>query len=235
MRNRWAGEGRTEMVWLTVLWFGALWGALEALFGGLLHALLPPTYPGKIMIALSIGLMAYVVRRTGRPWLPIGMALVAAPLKLFSAVVFSLPVNAPAVLNPAFAILAQGAAFAAMTTVFNRKRLLFPLRFLFIGIGAGAVQSLIYVGLVFGPGLALYPSLLTLQELGTKFPKWVLSWSGMAGFLSTSIPYSALAAGIAAFVIGFVPLRARNAFRPALLLAGTALCLVIFFLASWLF
>jgi hypothetical protein len=235
MSARWTGEGRTEIIGLTVLWFGALWGAIEALFGGLMHTLLPPTYPGKIMIALSMGLMAYAVRRTGRPWLPIGMALVAAPLKLFSAVVFSLPVNAPAVLNPAFAILAQGAAFAGLVTLVDRERFSLPLRFLFIGAGAGAVQSLVYVGLVRGPGLALYPSLSVLQDLGSKFPQWVLSSSGVAGFLSTSIPYSALAAGLAALLIGLVPVRVRGAYRPAFLFAGTLLCLAIFFLASWLF
>ena len=224
-----------SMFLLMLIWFGALWGAIEALFGGLVHTILPPTYPGKIMIALAMGLMAYAVRRTGRPWLPIGMALVAAPLKLFSAVIFSLPVNAPAVLNPAFAILAQGAAFAGLAMLIDRERFPLPLRFLFLGAGAGALQALIYVGLVRGPGMALYPSLSVLQELGTKFPQWVLSLSGVAGFLSTAIPYSTLAAGLATLLLGLVPVRVRRVYRPAFLLAGTLLCLAVFFLASWLF
>ena len=223
------------MILFTCLWFGALWGASEALFGGLLHALLPPTYPGRILIALAMGLMAYAVRRTGRPWLPIGMALVAAPLKLFSAVLFSLPVSAPAVLNPAFAILAQGTAFAGLAVFLDRERFSLPLRFLFVGAGAGTLQALVYVGLVRGPGMALYPPLSALQELGTKFPQWALSASGIAGFLGASLPYAATAAGVATLVIGFLPFRTGRAYRPAFLLAGTASCLVIFFLASWLF
>lgn len=228
-------EKGTRLLLLALLWFGALWGATEALFGGLLHTILPPTYPGKIMIALSMGLMAFAIRRTGKAWFPIGMALVASPLKLFSAVVFSLPVNAPAVLNPAFAILAQGAAFAGLAALLDRERFSIPIRFLLIGAGAGALQSLVYVGLVKGPGLWLYPPLLVLRELGTKFPNWVLSSSGIADFFATSIPYSALAAGLAALLVGLVPVRVRSAYRPAFLFAGTGVCLAIFFLTSWLF
>jgi len=219
---------------LFLLWFGTLWGACEALIGGLLHNLLAPTYPGKIMIALAMGLLALAVRRTGKPWIPLGMAFVAAPLKLFSAVVFSLPVSAPAVLNPAFSILAQGAAFSLAALALNRSSLSRPLRFALIGAGAGALQSLIFVGLVRGPGLWLYPSMQVIQALGTKFPKWVLSSAGIGGFLALSIPYSILAAGLATLAIGSIPVQTRKAHRPALLLAGACLCLAIYFLSSWL-
>ncbi len=230
------GVSRREagMVLLTLLWFGALWGACEALFGGLLHFVLPPTYPGKIMIGLAMGLMAFAVRRTGRPWMPLGMALVAAPLKLFSAVVFALPVCAPAVLNPAFAILAQGAAFAVIGVALSRLPLTRPLRFGLVGASAGAMQSLLYVGLVRGPGLWLYPPLQTLQELGTKFPYWSLSLTKIGSFLSVSIPYGVLAAGVAALAVGCAPLRLRARIRPALLVAGIVVCLAAFFLSSWL-
>lgn len=232
MRRLSVKRSEVGIVLLTLLWFGALWGAVEALFGGLLHLLLPPTYPGKVMMGLAVGLMAYAVRRTGKPWIPLGMALIAAPLKLFSAVVFALPVSAPEVMNPALAILAQGAAFALVAVALQRRPVAVPLRFGLIGVGAGALQSLLFVGLVRGPGLWIYPPLTVLQELGTKFPSWALSASGIASFLSVSVPYSALAGGVAALAVGFAPLRAR-AYRSAFLLAGTALCLVIFFLASW--
>ncbi len=233
MRRASTKRSTVGIVLLTILWFGALWGAVEALLGGLLHILLPPTYPGKIMIALAMGLMAFAVRRTGRPWVPLGMALIAAPLKLFSAVVFALPVCAPAVLNPVFSILAQGAAFALFAVVIYRLPLGVPLRFGLVGASAGVLQSLLYVGMVRGPGLWLYPPLVVLKELGAKFPYWVLSAGGIGHFLSVSIPYSLLAAGIAALAVGFAPLRTRISYRPAFLLAGTTLCLVIFFLASW--
>lgn len=231
MRRLSVKPSEAGIVLLILLWFGALWGAVEALFGGLLHLLLPPTYPGKVMVALAMGLMAYAVRRTGRPWIPLGMALIAAPLKLFSAVVFALPVSAPEVMNPVFAILAQGAAFTLFAVALQRRPVAVPLRFGLIGAGAGALQPLLFVGLVRGPGLWIYPPLTMLQELGTKFPSWALSASGIASYLSISIPYSALTGGIAALAVGSAPLRVRT-HRPVSLLAGTALCLVIFFLAS---
>ena len=215
-----------KTVLVSLLWFGTLWGACEALFGGLLHLVLPPTYPGKIMIGLAVGLMAFAVRRTGRPWMPLGMALMAAPLKLFSAVVFALPVSAPAVLNPAFSILAQGAAFVLIAVFLTRLPLARPLRFGFVGVGTGVLQSLLYVGLVRGPGLWLYPSVSVLNDLGTKFPQWSLSLADIGRFLSTSIPYAVLAAGVAALAVGWVPLRIRARSRPALLVTGTAVCLV---------
>ena len=186
------------------------------------------------MIGLAMALMAVAVRRAGRPWMPLGMALVAAPLKLFSAVVFALPVCAPAVLNPAFSILAQGAAFALLAVVFYRVPLAKPIRFGLVGASAGALQSLLYVGLVRGPGLWLYPPLEVLQGLGTKFPHWVLSLPKIASFLSISIPYAVLAAGVAALAVGSAPLRMPARFRPAFLLSGTMLCLMTFFLSSWL-
>jgi len=223
-----------RMTLLFLIWFGTLWGACEALFGGLLHSILPPTFPGKIMIALATVLMAFAVRRTGRSWMPLGMALVAAPLKLFSAVVFALPVGAPAVLNPALSILAQGAAFALLAMAFSRVSLSEPIRFGLVGAGAGALQSLVYVGLVRGPGLWLYPAVDMLNELGTKFPQWSLSLAGIGRLLSTSIPYAVLAAGVAALVAGWVLLRFRVRSRPPLLVAGTAVCLATFFLSSWL-
>lgn len=219
---------------LVVLWFGTLWGACEALLGGLLHNYLPPTYPGKFMIAVAMGLMAFALRRTGRPWIPLGMALVASPLKLFSAVIFSLPVCAPAVLNPAFSILAQGAAFAVIGMAVFRLPFARPLRFGLVGAGAGVLQSFVYVGLVRGPGLWLYPSVDVLNELGTKFPHWASSLPQIASFLSASIPYSLLAAGVAVLAIGCAPLRTRVQMRPAVLTVGIVLCLVTFFLSSWL-
>jgi len=200
---------RTIDVLLIVLLFGSLWGAVEALFGGLLHVILPPTYQGKIMIALAMGLMAIAVRQTRKPRIPLGMALIAAPLKLFSAVVFTLPVSAPAILNPVFSILAQGAAFALFATVVEGRRWPAPLRLALAGTGAGALQSLLFAGLVRGPGHLLYLPLSAIKELGTKFPYWSSSLSGIGHFLSTSVPYSAFAAGVAAMLVGLIPVRPK--------------------------
>lgn len=234
MADRIVERNGTRGVWMIILFFGALWGAVEALFGGLLHVVLPPTYQGRIMVALAFLLMALAVRRTGKAWAPLAMAFVASPLKLFSAVVFALPVSAPAVLNPAFAILGEGAAFSLVVLALGRARLRAPLRLALAGAAGGALQSLLYVGLVRGPGLWSYPPAEVLQKLGTKFPGWVLSLSGIGRFISSSIPYAALAAGLACLAVGLLPLPGRRLSRPAFLLGGAAVCLVTSFLASWL-
>ena len=227
-------HGRLEVLLLAVLFYGTCWGALEASFGGLLHIVLPATYQGRIMVAFAAALMTFAARKTGKPWIPMGMALIAAPLKLFSAVIYSLPVTAPTILNPAFSILAQGASFATIMLIFQQNVMKTSLRFFLIGAAAGGVQSLFFVGLVRGPGLLIYPPLTTLQEIGTKFPHWVLSLQGIGSFLTTSIPYSALFAGIGAMAMVWVA-RSRNiTARRSFMLPGTALCLAIFFLSSWL-
>ena len=219
---------------LELLWYGTLWGATEATIGGLLHIALPPTYPGKIMIAIAAGLMIFAARRTGKPWFPLGMAVVAAPLKLFSAAVFSLPITAPAVVNPAFSILAQGLAFSLILAIAYKVRLPAYLRFGLAGASAVALQSFLYLALVKYPGLLIYPPRELLETLGTKFPHWAFSVSGTLRFLGGTLPYSVLAAGIASLLVGAIPLSPRRTTRPALLASGAAICLSIFFLSSWL-
>ena len=219
-------------VLLLVLWFGTLWGAVEALFGGLLHYFLPPTVPGKIMIVIATGMMAWSLRKTGKVWMPLAISLVAAPLKLFSGVVFSLPLNAPAVLNPVFGILSQGLGFTIVALVIYRVSIPKPAKYLAIGAGAGAIYSFVFIGLVAGPGMALYLPMEAIKELGTKFPYWAKSVSGLMNFASSSLPYSAIVAGLGGLIVGVLPFNVYPKLKPRLLLSGSVLWLTIFFVSS---
>ncbi|MFP3952867.1 MAG: hypothetical protein ACOC88_02050 [Candidatus Bipolaricaulota bacterium] len=219
---------------LLVLWFGSLWGAVEALIGGLLHTLLPPTIPGKIMIVLATGMMAWSFKKTGKFWIPVAIALVAAPLKLFSAVVFLLPVNAPAVLNPAFAILAQGVGFSLVCLVVTRIPAPKWGRYLAVGAGAGTIYSFVFVGIVSGVGLFVYPPMEVIKELGTKFPYWAQSTGGLINFARTSLPYSTIMAGIGATLVGLLPVNMYPRTDKKILVSGSVLWLTIFFVSSWL-
>jgi hypothetical protein len=216
---------------LTVLWFGALWGALEAVVGGALHMVLPPTVPGRVMLAVAFALMALAVERTGKPWMPAAMALVAAPLKLLSAWTFALPVVAPAVVNPAFAILAEGAAFSVAAYVLTRIVLPRPTRLATIGATAGALQVAAYVVLVRTAGLALYPPRPELQAIGAKFPAWALSADAAWAYVFAGLPLALLAGAVggllAGLLAGLLPQPREGAFRPALLYAGSAACLAL--------
>lgn len=219
---------------LLILWFGTLWGAVEALIGGYLHYFLPKTVPGKIMILLAFGIMAWSLRKTGKPWMPVAISFVAAPLKLFSAVLFSLPVNAPAILNPVFGILSQGLAFTLIGLAVYKLPLSRPGKYLAIGAGAGAIYSFIFIGLVSGPGMALYLPMETIRELGTKFPKWAKTISGLIGFARSSLPYSAIAAGLGSLIVGVLPVSFHPKLKPKILASGSMLWLTIFFISSWL-
>jgi hypothetical protein len=235
MQSPGATRRETVTLLLTVLWFGALWGAVEAVLGGILHGILPGTYPGQIMMVIAAGLMTYAIRRTGTAWMPLGMAVVAAPLKLFSAAILVLPVTAPQVINPAASILAEGLTFAVAAHLLYRRSSAEPLRFGLIGLGAGALQAVLAVAFVLGPGVRLYPSMAVLQALGAKYPTWVTSPSATMSYLVTSTVTATLLCALGALVVGLMPLGERRAYRPAWLAVGSAVCLAIFFVASWHF
>ncbi len=227
---------------LTILAFGTLWGAAEALLGGLLHIILPARIPGKIMVGIAMGIMAFAIRRTGKVSLPLMMALIAAPLKLFSAVIFNIPVNAPQVVNPAFAILAQGAAFSALASLIYRRhkhftglRLRDGLQWGVIGIGASVLQAGLFVIIIRSLGVLLYPPLAVIQNLGLRFPYWAFSWNGVWSFGSRTVPLIAAAAGIAVAIAGVIPVYTPKPFRKSILAGGSIACLTIFFAALFLF
>jgi hypothetical protein len=226
---------RIEMALLpTVLFLGCLWGATEALAGGLLHRILPGLLPGRIMMVVAMALLAYAVRTTRRPWLPAAMALVAAPLKLLSAIVYAVPVTAPEVLNPALAILAQGACFAVLIAIVGRRREIEGWQLALVGAGAGALQVAVWAGLVVWPATALYPPLQVLQELNAKLPPaWAGSLADTVGYVVPAAIVAAITGAIGAGGVGFARPR-PVALRPATALAGSMLCIAIYFSASWL-
>ncbi len=217
----------SENVLLTVLWFGTIWGALEAVVGGVLHLALPPTVPGRVMIVIAVMLMAYAVDRTDRLWMPAAMGLVAAPLKLLTAAMLSLPVTAPAVLNPAFAILAEGLAFTVIAFAFVRLPIGRPVRLAVVGLLAGGLQILVYALVVRSIGLAVYPPQDVLTALGTKYPTWAASAHGTRLYLEGMLAYAVAAGTIGGLAAGLRPKPLARPYRPAFLLRGIAASLVL--------
>lgn len=226
----------TRVSWLlAALLLGSVWGATEALLGGLLHRALPPGMPGRIMLVVAVALLAYGYRFTRRAWTPLAMALVAAPLKLVAAPVYALPVLAPEVLNPSLAILAQGLGFAAVCPLLARRREASLVGLAVAGAGAGALQAVLWIGLVHWPGAALVPPEAVLADLGAKLPPpWVGSASAVAAVLRSSLPVAAVAGAIGAALAGLVPLAGFAMIRPRTAAALTALCLAISLAAPWL-
>jgi hypothetical protein len=105
----------------TVLFFGALWGIVEATLGFALHALprvMPiPNLAGAVMFPVALLVMVAAIRATGRPAAAMGAAIVAASIKASSVALPMVPFLF--VRNPVMAILAEGGivTIAAMVWV----------------------------------------------------------------------------------------------------------------------
>ncbi|MCK4414766.1 MAG: hypothetical protein KAY32_14625 [Candidatus Eisenbacteria sp.] len=233
MRDRPSANHDRALFWM-LLCFGSLWGAGEALVGGLLHLVLPPTYAGRVMLLFAGGLCTIAVRATGRSWAPLALASVAAPLKLCSAAIYGMPVAVPMVMTPFFSILSQGAAFALIARWLLARSALTPARFALFGSLAGGLQTLLFMILAVAASRWLYPPPSVIESLGMAYPAWTLSPAGWLGLLGSLGPMAVLFGGVAALVAGLVPLGGVRRWRPLYLGAGTMLCLVLSLLSYWL-
>lgn len=96
-----------------ILFFGSMWGLLEATLGGSLHFARVP-YTGTIMTSIGFSIL-YAASRAGiSPARLIGISIFAASFKFFDCFLFGLPVLHITVVNPATAIASQGLAAAAI-------------------------------------------------------------------------------------------------------------------------
>jgi hypothetical protein len=99
-----------KRTWTSILFWGALWGLVEATLGFVLHgaAVALPGIPGLVMFPLACLFLERVVSSTGRPSSAVAASLVAAAVK---GVDFLVPNHdAIRIVNPALAILLEGLA-----------------------------------------------------------------------------------------------------------------------------
>lgn len=217
---------RVRLLGFQILWLGLLWGALEALVGGFLHLILPPTWPGRIMLAISAGLLMFGQRITRQTWTPLAMAALAAPMKLWSGALYGLPYLHPMVFNPALAIAAQGIAMTLGILLLARAPRYTVARSAGVGVLAGALYLLVFILTVRTAGVPIYP---VSPADGGPYPYWALSMTGIFQFAGAMIVPVLGAMGLGAVLAGHVPIRATYFYRPAYLLAGSLACLLIWF------
>jgi hypothetical protein len=94
----------TKSIWIYVLFFGAIWGILEATLGYVLQ-FLPPLVSGSVMFPIAATLMLITYQNTKSRSAMVYVALIAASIKAINLFMPGLP--AIKTYNPMIAIMLQ--------------------------------------------------------------------------------------------------------------------------------
>jgi hypothetical protein len=95
---------KKHLVWIPLFW-GSLWGLVEATLGHVLHRIPIPGIAGAVMFPIGVFFMIQAYRNSGKIPVIFLTALVAANIKLID---LFLPARSPlAAINPAIAILCE--------------------------------------------------------------------------------------------------------------------------------
>ncbi|MBE0700176.1 MAG: hypothetical protein IH571_00660 [Acholeplasmataceae bacterium] len=110
----------TKKIFTTILFFGALWGLLEATLGYVLQ-FLPPLVSGSIMFPIGATVLLFAYTKTGTKWSAIYVGLIAATIK---SVNFFMPgLLFIKTYNPMIAIMLQSLVMVAVFYALDRKKL----------------------------------------------------------------------------------------------------------------
>lgn len=102
---------------LAILFFGSLWGIIEATLGYVLH-LLPIKIGSFIWLPLAFFFMRQVYKNTGKISSIIYISIMAASIKMLN---LFLPVRVDKVINPAISIILEGLSCASITYIIKLK------------------------------------------------------------------------------------------------------------------
>ena len=109
-------KAKLNLLW-TVLFWGSMWGIVEASLGWLLHAVQLHHGISTILYAFGIGCMFAAATRSGKGAMAVMLtAVVASAIKLVD---FFLPGSPQSVLHPALYILLEGAMTAVISQIFS--------------------------------------------------------------------------------------------------------------------
>ena len=108
-------KSKLNLLWAVLFW-GSIWGIVEASMGWLMHAAQIHHGTSNILYAFGIVCMFAAATRSGKGAQAVMLtAVVAAAIKLID---FVLPGSAWSVLHPAFFILLEGAMTAVISQIF---------------------------------------------------------------------------------------------------------------------
>jgi hypothetical protein len=129
-------QGLVHLI-IGILVFGSIWGLLEATLGGFLHLIIFPN-KGAIMGGIGVAIMASALAIYRKPYMPLGIGIVAALFKLLDVWIFALPIMSIHIVNPAMAIIFESLVFS-LVAAFMLNRIT---KNLSVGVGAGVLVGL---------------------------------------------------------------------------------------------
>lgn len=116
-------KSKTQFL-LTVLFWGSIWGIIEATLGWVLHATHLHHGTSNILFAFGIFCMLSATARTGKG--PVAVMLTAVVAAIIKMCDFFLPGGTVGVLHPALYILLEGAMIAVVSQFFSFRSRLEP-------------------------------------------------------------------------------------------------------------
>ncbi|BCR36736.1 hypothetical protein [Mariniplasma anaerobium] len=108
----------TKSIWIYVLFFGAIWGILEATLGYVLQ-FLPPLVSGSVMFPIAATLMLITYQNTKSRKAMIYVAAIAATIKAINLFMPGLP--AIKTYNPMIAIMLQSFVLVVFIPLFKKN------------------------------------------------------------------------------------------------------------------
>lgn len=108
----------TKSIWIYVLFFGAIWGILEATLGYVLQ-FLPPLVSGSVMFPIAATLMLITYQNTKSRKAMIYVAAIAASIKAINLFMPGLP--AIKTYNPMIAIMLQSFVLVIFIPLFKKE------------------------------------------------------------------------------------------------------------------
>ena len=116
-------KSKTQFL-LTVLFWGSIWGIIEATLGWVLHATHLHHGTSNILFAFGIFCMLSATARTGKG--PVAVMLTAVVAAIIKMCDFFLPGGTVGVLHPALYILLEGAMISVISQFFSFRSRLEP-------------------------------------------------------------------------------------------------------------
>jgi len=142
--NIYKGSSRRAFFIYPLFW-GFLWGVVEATLGHTLHLIPIPGLAGFIMFPIGMVFMVRAWLSTGNPSSIFLASTAAAAIKMFDMFLPGLGIFAA--VNPALAILCEGLAVAALFSVVRSEQRFHPFSILSVSLS----WRLIYFGLIAAP------------------------------------------------------------------------------------